>query len=413
MALTIINSPPDIAFSRNPVLFRITTDSDLDTENLRVNADITIVGEDFGTYTVAAHEEPDSNGHFVFNLSELLHSVFETLHASYNASALIQAISFHHLRYSITFREMSGNPLEEQDAITVADKYCVHGGQSDFFPFLMHQSIFWPSWLAASASDRRFLTRQPDKMIVSPETPHWLHFMLLNNTGNDGITDVKLKRKVYFHDGTDDTSYSGSASIDTEYHRIVCIRAGYNQLSLGSVNPAKTIIRYELQLCREDDSPLSATHEFLLDHNEYLNERYCLFKNSSGGWDTLRLLGQSERLPEYDEQLYQQRQEPVTNNAHTENTGYSDTTEVMKEKLFTSHRWITRRHVDWIRDLRLAPICYLSHRVAADTFLWMPAKCTSKKLDMPTSREWLYGIPLEFRHLTDNRSFSPIPAVYP
>jgi hypothetical protein len=415
MALSLLNVPSDIAYSRNPVLYRIHTDRNPSVDiNLRIRAEIYLILEGGPEPLVTCYEEPDSDGNCSFNLQELLHSVFDSFPAPFRFTEMIRAIDMHHLRYLIEFSEMYGEPLVVEDVLWLPDRFCVHGGNSDMLPFIHHQQNAWPQFYTAAPSARKFLTRMPANSVVSPQTPHWLTFYITSDQGVDGVINLKIKYTINYSDGTSSTgTITPATTIDLEYDRIISIHAGFNMLSLEAIQPTKTPVSYSLQLVNSADDPLSAARSFLIDNRPYLNERYCLFKNSSGGWDTIRLLGQSEMMPEYEEQLHSMQQYLHIDNRNTENTFFSDSRETIKEKLHTSHHYMTRAHVDWIRDLRLSPICYLSQQLPGNTFFWHPAKCISKKLDMPNSREWLYGIPLEFRYLTDNRSFSPSPPVVP
>jgi hypothetical protein len=411
MALSVLTQPAAISYSKNPILYAIQTDQDPLAEiNLRIEAIITVTDETGNSTSISIYEEPDAAGKVTYNLSELFNSLFEKFHAPFSSSAIIQSIAFHHFRYSIVFNEKSGNPLASKNSISITDRFVVHGGRSQHLPYLT-QFIAWTQYLALPPANRTFLTRQPSPPLVSPATPHWLLYYLTSNIGVDGSANIKLHYTIFYSDGLNHSGSFGPFNIDLEYDRIICIRAGISQLSLDSINPAKTIIQYKLRLTDSSDNPLSAEQTFNVDNRHYLNEIFCLFKNSAGGWDTLRLLGQSELLPEYDEQIYSVRQDILINNYRTENNFFSDTNETVKLKLHTGHANITRAHTDWIRDVRLAPLCYLSHTVSPGNFFWMPAKCISKKLDMPNSREWLLGIPLEFRLLTNSNSWSSIPPI--
>ncbi|KAB7728020.1 hypothetical protein F5984_19895 [Rudanella paleaurantiibacter] len=136
---------------------------------------------------------------------------------------------------------------------------------------------------------RQFLTWQPNRKQVgrSDVDEEYLYF-LLNFTPLP--TQLRLRAQLNRADGTSETRTL--LTLDRPgLNSVVCCPVGFVQLGLGS---EPDLLDYRIWLANESNFRLSEVRIFEVDPNERPWERYLLLSNSLGGWDTMRLLGQSE-----------------------------------------------------------------------------------------------------------------------
>ncbi|GAB3802964.1 hypothetical protein GCM10028819_32120 [Spirosoma humi] len=133
------------------------------------------------------------------------------------------------------------------------------------------------------ADTRQFLTWQPDAKSVSQYQPEYLYF-LLNCSPVPALINRRLQ--VNYPDGRSDVrtldTLSGAA-----INQVVCVPAG--MAPNGLVND---VASYQLWLSDGNNNRISQVRTFIVDNKEQAQERFILFENSLGGFDTLRILGQ-------------------------------------------------------------------------------------------------------------------------
>ncbi len=136
--------------------------------------------------------------------------------------------------------------------------------------------------------NKKFLSWAPLEKVVGIFQPELLHFLIQTNT----VTTVNLKVKITYTDGTEETitprTLTGIAQWD-----LLRIPAGVPNLSLASVNFAKTINFYELWIENQSGVKLSESRYYELDLLNQPWERLWLYENSLGMPEVFRTVGKS------------------------------------------------------------------------------------------------------------------------
>lgn len=142
------------------------------------------------------------------------------------------------------------------------------------------------SFFTAYMSEKRpFLTWQPNGKTISRSQEEYLFFLL--NMQPMPSTVVRRVRITY-QDGRRETVDKGQLTGGQPY-QVVCLPAGPKALGLTS-----DVASYEVWLSDNTASRnrLSEVRLYQLDTRPRSQQRYVLFSNSLGGWDTLRLVGE-------------------------------------------------------------------------------------------------------------------------
>lgn len=137
---------------------------------------------------------------------------------------------------------------------------------------------------------RQHLTWQPPEKTISTlaQDEQYLYY-LLNFTPTP--SQIRLRADVEYYTGQIETRTL--LTLDRPpLNAVVCCPAGYRQLGfhLGT-----TVRSYKLWLANENNQRLSQVRTYRVDTKARPYQRFLLFDNSLGGFDTLRLLGQADQ----------------------------------------------------------------------------------------------------------------------
>lgn len=181
-------------------------------------------------------------------------------------------------------RVQGGTPAVDTD-VEGTTKYAIKAGL-DHKDFEAWGEQFWNLYQAEA---RQFLTWLPTDRWISPTQEEYLSFVL-NFTPIP--QEVRLRTRVVYQDGTEPTVSTKMSVSRTPLLSVLQCPVGPVTLSIP-VN-AKY---YEVWLTDENNLRLSEVRRYWIDTMPTLADRYVMYVNSLGGWDTLRLIGQgSERL---------------------------------------------------------------------------------------------------------------------
>lgn len=187
------------------------------------------------------------------------------------------------MAFSLTERVQGGEPAV--DTLNSLPKiYAIKAGLSNE-DFYVHGETFWRKW---QLGRKQFLTWQPNNKRIDTAQEEYLYF-LLNFTQKP--TEVRLKVQYYLPDGTDSGAIIKMSLSNPILYSVICCPVGAAALAI----PAGAT-RYDVWLSNEQDKRISEIRSFILDQLGEVYDRSILFVNSLGGWDTLRLTGQAQRV---------------------------------------------------------------------------------------------------------------------
>jgi len=136
------------------------------------------------------------------------------------------------------------------------------------------------------AESRSFLTWQPDFKVINAEQEEYLSFLLNVSPVPAGLV---RRVEVTFEDQTTQTLTLGSITGLSAY-QVVCSPVG--PLALGLDKLSKRVVSYKVWLADSNLARLSEVRTYRIDSRYRRQERFILFANSFGAWDTLRLVGE-------------------------------------------------------------------------------------------------------------------------
>lgn len=134
------------------------------------------------------------------------------------------------------------------------------------------------------AEKMQFLTWHPDNKQVCPCQEEYLYFLL---NMSPLPAEVNLRIRVTKTDGSRSVSTARTVSNLARF-QVISVPVGPQALEL----PAD-VVKYEVWLSDEDDQRFSEVRTYHIDRRKHRFERYLIFSNSLGGFDTLRLLGRA------------------------------------------------------------------------------------------------------------------------
>ncbi len=207
---------------------------------------------------------------------------------------------------------------------------------------------------AESPSINKWMTECPEKEVL-PGQPEWLCFR------RDDSDIAKVVIRVTFANGTLYSSglapQISEATINavSQANDIVMIEAGYDQLNLGAIPTASSIVSWEMQLLDASNNDLYAPRKYKVKDQPFLHLRYFIFQNSKGGVDTLRCTGKLtkvqkvERVKAYRarEYAYQLPERLVISKVTDEETMY---------EISTGH--ITKAYSDYLQEFMRSEYVY-------------------------------------------------------
>ncbi|WP_266364180.1 DUF5977 domain-containing protein [Tellurirhabdus rosea] len=219
-------------------------------------------------------------GAFFPHINELLDGFLERTKPQSAQSAMSLSASLTMPYCLREWVENDGTPISGTDK-TSAKQHAIKAGLSEE-DYAGWGEVFFDRY---QQTNRRFLTWQPDRKVVSETSEEYLYF-LLNCTPLP--TTIRRRVEVTYSDGTAETLTVGSLSGPALY-QVACVPAGPAALGLTSL--AKEATSYRVWLSDGANNRISEVRSFRIDRQYRRAERHLLFSNSLGGWDTLRLVG--------------------------------------------------------------------------------------------------------------------------
>jgi|GEM_PF-3576891 len=178
---------------------------------------------------------------------------------------------------------------------TVATRveYALKGGLS-FADFADNSSSFFVTYLKETA---QFLTWQPDNKWIDTAQREFL-YLLTNFTPLP--LELRLQVVLTFTDGSQ-KSLTSQALSTPRLFQVYCFPVGFSALGLSSqeTTEGKQIRRYQVYVSNQTSRRVSQVRTYQVDRRYFRPDEvtYWLYRNSLGGFDTLRCTGnQSENL---------------------------------------------------------------------------------------------------------------------
>jgi hypothetical protein len=282
--------------------------------------------------------------------------------------------------------------------------YALKGGLN-FSDFADNATSFFVTWLKETA---QFLTWQPDGKWIDTWQPEFL-YLLTNFTPLP--TELKLCVEFTFDDGTSKNLLAQTLALPKAY-QVYCFPVGFRALELATeeITEGKQIRKYAVYVTNQADERISEVRTYQVDRRYFRPDEvsYWLYRNSLGGFDTLRCTGNllenlvtereaGKRFTPYNYGRSFGASFPAYLSGDTDilaNTGY--------------FRQNQREWVEYLQELFYSKEIYqLNHRGL------MAVELVSKELTSKDSKPNTVAAKLKFRLSHQERNFSRMPRALP
>lgn len=284
--------PPvdQLFFSRNPVLFPKAASVGWDSLiNYRLYDDVRVELEaDSGTYTskLKLALTPESTGNAIFQVREAFRDLLTAVAPTLNSETIMRLTDrikrFKHFTGELTGETIVPGTLTESDPAII-----LLGGVGKYiWPTLDFFNTYLPF-------TKKFMTWAPIEKEVDRTQEDYLNYFVFDT---DMVT-INLLVKAYFDDNTNQTATIASKVVS--YQQLYQLPAGPVNAGVLLINPAKTVIKYEVWVTDQADAVQSEVRTYIIDPVSDPRKRFFLFLNSLGSYEVLRFTAQAEFTTEF------------------------------------------------------------------------------------------------------------------
>lgn len=399
MAVTILEKPHTIAFSRNPVNYSLITDTAITTAGLTI--EVKLFFQAFNTVgfseVITLPLTPDNTGKVQVDFKKILDSLvnFELPTFDIAVQKAFAQVGFYYIDYrEITTATPNPAWLSQMPG---TPHVVIKGG----LPYERWQG---PNWFVNfDYPEKPYLTWQPSGRECATWEKMWLSYFHMKASDSEFV----VKYKVVYTDSTVNTDKELSfPAAEPTYCGIYRFPTGIDQLGLTALEPAKKIYYYEVQIfdrLPDGDLPITTPYLYYVDYTiDYQTQQFNYF-NSLGSIDSIRILGDIERVVEYERDI-------AENNPGHEY--YIDenlvpmlfTQQVLEQVSFKGNiGWLDAfKTQDLIRDLLVSKGV---HQVKYNR--WWPINITSRQADLGSLIADKRDLPLEWNYGFTNENYAP------
>lgn len=393
MALVLYTIPPSVNFSRNPIRFRVGTDTLVTTVGLFIQCRVS-----FATMGNTPAEvirfplTPDAQGLAEIDLQRICDRLM-TLQMP-TLTATIQKISTHSGILEVGFVEYSVDEPEGTAVLNAGSFTLIKGGIS-------YERWTGQAWFANWYTiPRRLLSWFASERTISTWQQLWLSYLHLP----EDDTLFALKTTVYFTDGTSASGpvlefpESGAVISKHVYH----LPAGYSQLGIAAVNPTKRVHYYTVGVYG-NTTLVSELITCMMDYTPDYEQLEFVFFNSLGGLDTLRLKG------EHQQQLNRDFDLVDINTSRNPIGAYILPANIQQNQVLEGRSF--KGNIGLVDDIKLQDLrreLFLSNAIYSPFgSRWRPVNVLDKTVSLGKLNDQLREIDIEWSYAWVNENYTP------
>lgn len=178
-------------------------------------------------------------------------------------------------RYYLQVAEVYGDQQVIRAVTATTTKMALYGS----FSKRMVEQLLFPDYFI-TGEIVKFLDQELSVKQTRIKQPEFLTFC--NFIAPD--TAVSMRVVVTFTDNTTDQIADPYSFVDVPLYQKLYFPAGYSQLNLGLLNPAKTVASWTVTLVNGGGTALTETKTYVMDYTYRPYGRYLLYQNSFGGY---------------------------------------------------------------------------------------------------------------------------------
>lgn len=399
MAVTIIERPGEISFSRNPIRYSLQTDTSLATPGLKI--DVGLFFKEFlsggfppTTAIIEVPLTPDSNGIVSIDFNKILDSLVINELPLLSATG-VQISTKNIGQFFIKYRETTtASPSPSWTTDSASYRQVLKGG----LPYQLWQRANY--FVAYNSPTKPCLTWQKSGRSIGPTEKSWLSYIHLNAD----TTNVNAKVSIFYTDGTSsiDAVTVAFPATNVYQYAVYQIPVGIEQLNLTSINPSKTIHYYGVRI--EDATVvLKENYYFYPDYrNTYSTTQFNYF-NSLGGFDSVRLLGDVTREARYESEVAEISTNDINYNEN-ELAKRQFTQQVTEQLIYKGSIGLMDDdyEMDVKRDLRISKGIY-----EAKYDRWWLVNLVNSPVNLGSTSDPIKDFPIEWTYGIENENYAP------
>jgi len=297
---------------------------------------------------------------------------------------------YHCREYRIRYFEQYGSPITPGKLTESSSYYILAAGISHLQEAIYNRqaSSLW----AKLGYNQYFLTWSPVEKLIDRYTTEKLYYLVRSS-----IASLEMKIEIHYNDSTPTSTIIKStvaSPVDKAVYEVVC---SLNVLQLTGYDQ-NTIDYYRVWMEDGSSDRISEIRTFRMDYANHEEVRQFLFRNSLGGYDTLRTTGIVSSDLEHERTTLQKVLGPDFTEADHQ-VAAGSVSEVQTYKANTG--WKSREDIAWIRDFLLSKQVY---QLVVGKLI--PIVITSPQAHQATDREDLYSIDFEYRRAFRSEFYS-------
>jgi hypothetical protein len=383
--IIVTKRPFDKSFSGNPIHYELTSETAAANPAIYFEIRLMFALDQGGTWSeVAVLPYYPTNGVAQINVQDLVHAQLSPQVPTFEADEItIQKVVGQVGWFYVEFREITpGSDAPDwatsewaflRKALWGGINYFKWGGNNFWVnhfdtvkPFFTWQRSGRP----AASMERMFLM--------------WVNFWTLD-------TETLVQRtRINYTDGTThtiDQAFPAGGYFDAFF-----VPSGMAQLNLATFAPTKKIHYWVVQIVDTNTgTALSEPFRFTLDNDQNYNAKTLHYRNSLGGFDSVRVRGVIEEKLEYSYQEQDRATMPdyFTGHVIAAQRVFTQTVETLVFSGDVGH--LSKDDQERLRDLQVKRECYQQNGNK-----WFPVSILTKSLKLRTSGDQVFSMPIEW-----------------
>lgn len=230
--------------------------------------------------------------------------------------------------------------------------------------------------------------------------PKWIYFIMPNIADIESTT---LNIDYHLADGTTENEVPLDRPGSPIPYQVYCVRVDtLTEDVLGDISYPDSIIKQIASYTDNNANVLFSEVTMYFDHRPFYDVSYIQFRNSLGGLDTQAVIGEKEISAVIMAQSVETPQITELLGDFLVQSEYGDTYTTHTAPVKCSTGWITKEHLEKLRDLLLNKEVYLEYGNRL-----VPVYVNTKSLSLYKSRDSLFSLFFEYVISLVDENYSP------
>lgn len=293
--------------------------------------------------------------------------------------------------YFISYAEYFGEPAAIKDILWTSEFHSYLGGLSrTHYP----NNQFFTTYL----NNSKFLTWFQNDRVVRKTQPIYLSYLVTNPV----VASVKIRYQIDYTDGTT-SAFQYTAAVNVSRYDKVYLPAGYTQLNLTAITPAKTIKSWNVALVNgSNNSIISEVRKYIVDTEEYEFGRYFLYHSSIGNYETIFTYGKQENELEFTIESAEIQLDYDYKNNDAE---YLETSSSLNEVFSINTGYIfTEQEFEQIKDFVVSTDKLIYDR---NRKMLIPIRVDSKSVRLGKDGQGFWAIKFDYSYRYNEMNYTP------